>query len=278
MPQFEPEIFETAKTHLKRFRKVTYLIELEQGESPRTASKMLGAAYLLPHESWPRCPFCNYKMTLLLQVAVADIADVAPALDRRGLLQFFCCLNTREMPGTGKPECNGTSGWHIKDRNNLARVVVPDGESNADGPPDHATKDDYELDLNPRHTGGAGSTIARRIRELVRTEEYPHRYEAYVHPIHPDPIGVELRAARLAPKALDAFLGHSGAARRPKIAGWPTWLQAPQRPRCPTCDKTMTMIISLSPYEAFHIWHDAYVNVFYCATHPQNFATEFQNT
>src|SRR5262245_368706 len=145
MPPSWEKMTSEAKGILDRHRMPAYLVELEPGDSPRTANKILGAAYLLPSEAWPRCPHCAHKMALLLQVAVSDIVDAAPALERKGLLQFFMCLNSRERPDDRGPKCNGIFGWEIKADNNFIRVVVPEGEGSPDLPPDHGETPDYKI-------------------------------------------------------------------------------------------------------------------------------------
>lgn len=265
------EIVAMAKAHLARFARPGYVVEFEDGEGPRTANKLFGAAYLLPGEAWPRCPFCNNKMTLLLQVAVTEIIDVAPGLDRRGLLQFFYCLNTCERIGGW--ECNGTYGWDvIKDRNNLARVVIPEDAGGTDDPPDHRETDIYQLDLHPRHVGGAGRPVARRIRGLIRQADLPDPREDCVRVGLQDDLDIAELRRMLADDDMD-----SGRASRVAIGGWPFWVQAPEWPNCPTCGKIMRKVISLSPYEAFHLGTDVYINVFYCEMHPQIFAVELQS-
>ena len=262
-----------ANAHLDSVRKPVCLVDLREGGSPRDANKMLGAAYLLPDERWPLCPYCECKLSLLVQVAVADIAAVAPGLDPRGLLQFFCCLNTQQGPlGRGGPECNGTYGWDVMADCQLIRVVLPDGESADDSPPDYEEWENFELRIYPD-----GSTASREIVWIRQLDERPDFYDAEqilrrdlkldIRSLAPDQDAVHQVLPRYVP-SLPRFA---------KFGGWPVWLQEPKWPTC-FCGRTMRLIISISPDATFGIWQDAHINVYYCEKHPQTFVTDFQNT
>ena len=266
------------KPQLESLTKPAAVIELEEGESPRTANKMLGAAYLSPGESWPRCEFCDNKMTLLVQVAVADIAAVAPCLDPRGLLQIFLCLDKGSASRGGNPCSDLAWKWRDAGRNRLVRVVVPAGESASEVPPATWTEEAYWSYLPP-----IAMPTSRRIRALVREAERPgvsefasilwrergfDLYEAIRC----------LRSEMFQPPKFDPIKAMFHSIRKPKFGGWPRCLQAPEWPTCEVCDEAMRSLASFSPYETFRIWGDIQVNVFYCETHPEDFAVVYQNT
>ena len=260
-----------ANAHLDSVRKPVCLVDLREGGSPRDANKMLGAAYLLPDERWPLCPYCECKLSLLVQVAVADIAAVAPGLDPRGLLQFFCCLNTQQGPlGRGGPECNGTYGWDVMADCQLIRVVLPDGESADDSPPDYEEWENFELRIYPD-----GSTASREIVWIRQLDERPDFYDA--RRILKQELKLDIFAVQPEPKAAAELLSEDIPRHFAKFGGWPVWLQEPKWPTC-FCGRTMRLIISISPDATFGIWQDAHINVYYCEKHPQTFVTDFQNT
>lgn len=174
-----------------------------QGPSEPRGSRRGGVPWLSIGEEWPRCISCKRPLRFVLQVALADVANVGGALPREGHLQFFVCDS----------DCYYQNGWEPFSGGTLVRVIdAPEGQL-AVVPEEVASDADF-LMAESRIEGW------NFVGDLPGPEELKEL------------VGVDFDTAL---EGWELLVEKGLTDRWEKIGGWPRWAQEQERIACRKC-------------------------------------------
>lgn len=195
------------KQKLSGVRRSAWKPIVQEGDGDLTASKFAGKPWLSADETWPTCPNCQKPMQLFLQLNLDKLPESLNGKFGNGLLQFFYCTSY------DKPLCEvDCEAWEPFATTKLVRIIQP-----------NTTPSEMDIpeieDLFP----------AKLIVGWEQRDEYPGREE------------IELDNYTIDNKAFDIV--YKRPRREDKLAGWPSWVQFPEYPNCPTCNREMNQFI-----------------------------------
>lgn len=190
---------------LRPYVRTAWLPESADDDGPRTASKLGGTAWIPAGEPWPTCPNCGRPLQLLLQLNPADAPEAARGGLGEGLLQLFYCTSQDPLC---EVDCEAFFPFSACV---VARRVEPDGE---------------------------GSGVAP---DLVGA--FPPRRITGWRPVDDVPIPEDVPEVAWTDDQVDAL--YERVVERDKLAGWPTWVQGPERPACPRCGAEMRVVFQI---------------------------------
>lgn len=223
----------------------------EEGDGPPSASKFGGLPLLAAGESWPTCGGCAEPLELFLQLDLDALPEELGNRFGSGVMQLFYC--------TG--DCDG--GWEPFNTAgvSLCRVLpagAPAAENPGEFPPQRIVG--WER-ITDRPSGGDLDALG------LETE-----YHFNAVPFRPMEMICEEVGLRAQGKpAIDAVHAAIHAADGDKLAGWPHWVQGPERPACPECGEAMELLFQLdSEANVPFMFGDCGVgHVTQCPTHKQ---------
>lgn len=186
--------------------RTAWLPETAEEDGPRTATKLGGTAWIPAGEPWPTCPNCGEPLQLLLQLNTEELPEPVRDEYGDGLLQLFYC--TSEDP-LCEVDCEAFFPFS---ESVVARCVVPEGEGAAVSP-----------DL---------------------ADPYPPRHVTGWRPVEDVPVPQDVPDLDLSDAEWDAVYDRH-VVERDKLAGWPVWIQGPERPDCPRCGRTMCVVFQI---------------------------------
>ncbi|PAP76505.1 DUF1963 domain-containing protein [Rubrivirga marina] len=191
---------------LQPYVRTAWLPETAEEDGPRTASKLGGTAWIPADETWPACPNCGRSLQLLLQLNPDDLPEAVRGEVGEGLVQLFYCTSQDPLC---EVDCEAFFPFSASV---VARRVVPDGEG-SEAVPDLA-------------------------------DPFPPRRVVGWRPVDDLPVPEDAPELSLPDEVWDEVYRH-GLVERDKLAGWPTWIQGPERPACPRCGTEMRVVFQI---------------------------------
>jgi uncharacterized protein YwqG len=198
------------RARLAPFRRGTWIPEVVDGAGPPDASRLGGAPWLRPGETWPACPNCGRPMHLFVQLNARDLPPAGAQALEGGLMQFFYCI--REDP-TCEQECDG---WAPFARNTLLRLIPRD-----------------DLGGGAMASADVEAFPPKRITGWTEAIDYPHCEDA------------EDRGLQLSDEETDALDDCARPHAGEKLLGWPYWVQGIEYPDCPECGTRMHLLFQI---------------------------------
>jgi Domain of unknown function (DUF1963) len=228
---------------LDGLKRTAWLPETVDGDAEIACSKFGGRAWLPKGEDWPKCGRCGKPMALFLQLHLSSLPEEARGWPGDGLLQMFYCVS----------------------RNNC--VITPEGLS---------PFSPYQLVRRIDPSLGAVADLAPvldrflNVRTITRwnpVDDYPSTYEL-------QELGIKLDD-----ETSDALFDMGLTARqRDKLAGWPSWVQCVDYPKCRICGRALRLIFEIqSMQNLFYSFGDCGCGqITGCPDHPGELAFFWQ--
>jgi hypothetical protein len=225
-------------------RKPTWLIETAPGDGPPGASKLGGVPWLAAEEAWPTCPGCALPLSLFAQIALDDVPGEARDALGDGTVQLFYCTNAATL-------CwDEYDAWNPFAASVIARRVRKAGASASPVEPPPSAR----------------AVPPMRIVGWKPTWDYPTCEDL-------ESAGVALtdEETRI---SFELEVPHVDD----KLGGWPRWIQAPSRPKCPQCAAPMELLLQVSHGGNFQFdWGGAARgDLSFCRAHPELIAFSWE--
>ena len=233
-------------------RKAWFPITVRQ-DGDLTASKFAGKPWLNVDESWIRCGCCQNQMRFFFQLNLGQVPHNLQGKFGSGILQLFYCVN-----------CDDYAPFSPS---NLVRIIHPQGKP-AEYEIPHF-KDNWSDDSLVRSSDG--QFPAKIIVNWKEITDYPHWEDAESAGVTltDEELKIILSASDTEESELDDFsylndeerefnllwqkseivhqvmyeAGMFFPSRGDKLAGYPRWVQDPEYPNCPVCDRLMNQLI-----------------------------------
>ena len=191
---------------LRPFVRTAWLPTVAADDGPPTATKLGGTAWIPAGEAWPTCPNCGKPLQLLLQLDTADLPEPVHGAYGQGLIQLFYCTSQ-------EPLCEvDCEAFFPFSESVVARLVRPAGD---------------------------GAEVAPDL-----ADPFPPRRVTGWEPVDDVPVAEDVPDVDL-PDADWDVVYETGLVERDKLAGWPVWIQGPERPTCPRCGATMDLVFQI---------------------------------
>lgn len=279
------ELINNKISYLKR--KAWFPITVRQ-DGDLTTSKFAGKPWLGADEIFPRCGDCNNLMRFFFQLNLEQVPNSLKSEFGEGLLQFFYCV-----------DCDD---WQPFSQSHLVRIIQPSGEPA-----------EYELPYfidnwtdDPMLKDSKGQFTARIIVNWEGTTDYPDWIDAESTGVtlSDEDVRVLLSTSNRKESELQDFSHLIDTARKyalrsqrseivhqimeeenflppekDKLAGYPHWVQDPEYPNCPICDRSMDRLIFqfASDDNITYIWGDSGTGYFLqCPEHKEQVAFLWQ--
>ena len=271
------EIINTKLAPLKR--KAWFPITVKQDGDLNT-SKFAGKPWLNKDESFPKCGCCNSLMRFFFQLNLEQVPNSIKGEFGEGLLQFFYCVNCDD---------------YKLSESHLVRIINPEGEP-AEYELPHF-QDEWSDDSLVRKSNG--QFPARMIVNWEETIDYPDWIDAESTgvTIDDEEFKIVLSNSDREESELKDFSYLSDYGKeynlrcqrsevinevmdeertlfydKDKLAGHPHWVQDPEYPNCPICDRSMDKLIFefASDDNIPYLWGDVGTGYFLqCPEHKQ---------
>ena len=243
------ELLNTKLNPLKR--KAWFPVTVRQ-DGDLTTSKFAGKPWLSKDESFPKCSCCNSLMRFFFQLNLEQVPSSIKGEFGKGLLQFFYCVDCDDSQPSSE--------------SHLVRIIQPKGES-AEYELSHF-QDEWSNDSLIRKSDGQfPAKIIVNWKEII---DYPDWIDAESTgvTIDDEELKIVLSHKNQEESELKDFSHLSDSERqyslrsqrseivdeviykektllygKDKLAGYPRWVQDPQYPNCPICDRSMDRLI-----------------------------------
>ena len=272
------ELINNKISHLKK--KAWFPITVRQ-DGDLTTSKFAGKPWLSADETFPRCGCCNNLMRFFFQLNLEQVPNSLKGEFGEGLLQFFYCV-----------DCDDSQPFS---QSHLVRIIQP-----LDKPAQYELpyfQDNWTDD--PMLRDSKGQFIAKIIVNWKETTDYPNWMEVEstgvtlsdedVHFLMSASNIEESELADLsylddAERAYDLLCQRSAIihqimeegnfllSEKDRLAGYPHWVQDPEYPNCPICDRSMDRLIFqfASDDNITYLWGDCGTGYFLqCPEHKE---------
>lgn len=246
---------ELVNTKLNFFKRKAWFPVTVRQDGDLTTSKFAGKPWLNAEELFPRCSYCNNLMRFFFQLNLEQVPNSIQEEFGKGLLQFFYCV-----------DCDDSQPFS---ESHLVRIIEPQGEPVKYELPHF--QDNWSNDSLVRNS--KGQFPAKIIVNWKETSDYPDWQDAELlgATITDEELKFLLSASNSEKSELEDFgnanmyspeykewyllLQRSGiihqvideAAMFPhekdKLSGYPRWVQDPEYPNCPICDRSMNRLI-----------------------------------
>ena len=260
-------------------RKAWFPVTVKQ-DGDLTTSKFAGKPWLSADELFPQCGCCNNLMRFFLQLNLEQVPNSIKAKLGEGLFQFFYCV-----------DCDD---WQPFSESHLVRIIQPEGEAKEYELPHF--QDNWSDDSLVGNSNG--QFPARIIVNWKEITDYPDWIDA-------ESTGVAIDDEELKIILSDIDRDESGLRNfsylessqrneivnevmyeekvvfhdKDKLAGYPHWVQDPEYPNCPICDRSMDKLIFefASDNNIPYLWGDVGTGYFLqCSEHKKQVAFLWQ--
>ena len=282
------ELINTKLNPLKR--KAWFPVTVRQ-DGDLTTSKFAGKPWLSADESFPKCDCCNNLMRFFFQLNLEQIPNNIKGEFGEGLLQFFYCV-----------DCDDYQPFS---ESHLVRIIEPEGKAKEYKLPHF--QDNWSNDSLVGNSGG--QFPARIIVNWQEITDYPDWQDAEMlgASMNEDELKFLLSVSSETESELNNFdnpniynpedrewyllmqrcgivhtaIHESGIlpSGRDKLAGYPRWVQDPEYPNCPVCDRSMDKLIVefASDDNIPYLWGDVGTGYFLqCPKHKKQVAFLWQ--
>ena len=275
------ELINTKLNPLKR--KAWFPVTVRQ-DGDLTTSKFAGKPWLSINESFPRCGCCQNLMRFFFQLHLEQVPNSIKGEFGEGLLQFFYCV-----------DCDDSQPFS---ESHLVRIIEPQGKP-AEWELPHF-QDNWSEDSLVRNSNG--QFPAKIIVNWKESTDYPdwQDAESIGSSVSDKELKFFLSATDTKKSELEDFSNSNiynpeyrewyslrqrceivhqlidDTAMLPfgkdKLAGYPRWVQDPEYPNCPICDRSMDRLIFefASDDNISYLWGDVGTGYFLqCPEHKQ---------
>ncbi len=222
--------------HLKRS---TWLPQVEEGDGDLADSKFAGKPWLNKGEQWPKCPLCSKPIQFFLQLNLETLPEETRGRVGTGILQMFYCLNC-------EPDCCEVlaDAWEPFAKSELIQVIQPKEQAEVIEIPE------FRNPFPPK-----------RIVGWKQEDDYPD-YDDLTD------MGVKLELEEF------GFIEDDYPRQGDKLGGYPFWVQSPEYPNCPVCQKRMELVFQIDSEKNLpNMWGDMGVgHITQCPDHKTQLA------
>ena len=268
-------------------RKAWFPITVRQN-GDLTTSKFAGKPWLSADESFPKCGCCNNLMRFFFQLNLEQVPNNIKGEFGEGLLQFFYCV-----------DCDDYQPFS---QSHLVRIIEPEGEAkqyklpyfqdnwsddslvrNSDGQfPTRIIVNWQEITDYPDWIDAESTGVTIDDEELKIILSNTDRYETEMDNFNDlDDFEREYNLRSQRDEIVNEVMYEEKAVfyDKDKLAGHPHWVQDPEYPNCPVCDRSMDRLIFqfASDDNIPYLWGDVGTGYFFqCREHKKQVAFLWQ--